>query len=676
VLESWQMEKQMNDALTRAFRRLVLSSALLLFLELALIRWLGANVVHLSYFSNFVLLGSFLGAGLGFLRARSAKDRSGWWPVLLAGLVVVVIILPVGVIQASTQVIYFTAVRVTGPPAWVMLPLLFIGVAAVMAGLGEAVARQFVQLPALRAYRADLVGSLVGITAFSALSALRAPSVAWGVVVAVGAWLLADWKPSPAVAVSTLVLSGLLLLETVTPGVSWSPYYKVSTISKGTGSHELTSVSVNGIPHQSVTSIVDRLEAEPTYDTPYRRLPDVALDRVLIVGAGTGTDVALALRNGAKRVDAVEIDPRLRQLGSERNPDRPYADPRVHVRVTDGRAFLERTDQRWDLILFALPDSLTLVAGNSAIRLESYLFTSEAMHAVRKHLEPSGGFAMYNFYRQSWLVDRYAGTIAGAFGHPPCVDTQAGAGKQAVISVAVETSGMRCETTWSAPADVVAPATDDHPFPYLKHRTIPMLYLLVLAGVLLLSFLSVRVGAGGIRRLLPYSDAAAMGAAFLLLETRSITAFALWFGTTWVVNAIVFAGVLLAVLCAVEISRFTSRIPLPALYSALLVTLGIAWLVPAQSILGLPLLGRAVAAVAVSFSPILVANVIFARRLATAADSTGVFGANLLGAMVGGCLEYASLLIGLRGLLIVVAVLYAISALTWERGRSFATGQP
>ena len=52
-------------------RRLILGSALMLFLELALIRWLGSNVVHLSYFSNFVLLGSFLGIGLGFLISRA-----------------------------------------------------------------------------------------------------------------------------------------------------------------------------------------------------------------------------------------------------------------------------------------------------------------------------------------------------------------------------------------------------------------------------------------------------------------------------------------------------------------------------------------------------------------------------------------------------------------------------
>ena len=49
-------------------------------------------------------------------------------------------------------------------------------------------------------------------------------------------------------------------------------------------------------------------------------------------------------------------------------------------------------------MLFALPDSLTLVSGNSALRLESYLFTREALAAARSHLAKGGTFAMYNSY--------------------------------------------------------------------------------------------------------------------------------------------------------------------------------------------------------------------------------------------------------------------------------------
>ena len=61
-----------------SWTRLVLLSFLMLFVELALIRWTGSNVVYLSYFSNFVLLGSFLGIGLGFLRGERRPDL---WPL-------------------------------------------------------------------------------------------------------------------------------------------------------------------------------------------------------------------------------------------------------------------------------------------------------------------------------------------------------------------------------------------------------------------------------------------------------------------------------------------------------------------------------------------------------------------------------------------------------------------
>ena len=85
-----------------------------------------------------------------------------------------------------------------------------------------------------------------------------------------------------------------------------------------------------------------------------------------------------------------------------------------------------------------------------------------------------------------------------------------------------------------------------------------------------------------------YLDLAFMGAAFLLLETKSIVQFALLFGTTWFVNSLVFAGVLLAVYLAVETARWV-RLPPPAvLHGALIAALGVAWIVPQESLLGLP----------------------------------------------------------------------------------------
>ena len=99
---------------------------------------------------------------------------------------------------------------------------------------------------------------------------------------------------------------------------------------------------------------------------------------MLIVGAGSGSDVALALAHGAKHIDAVEIDPRIQRSASTDHPDHPYEDPRVTRYINDGRAFLRGTDKKYDLVIFALPDSLTLVSTTANVRLESFLFTEQA----------------------------------------------------------------------------------------------------------------------------------------------------------------------------------------------------------------------------------------------------------------------------------------------------------
>ncbi len=638
--------------------RLLLSSALMLFLELALIRWTASNIIHLGYFSNFVLLGSFLGVGIGFLRTSRTTRAPLYFPIALALLVVAVLKFPVTVDRAGSDLIFFTSLATQGPPAWLALPVVFIGVAAIMAGPGELVGRCFLELPRLEAYRLDLLGSLVGIGTYTLLSFLRAPSLVWGVVVSVLIIVLLG-TPSRAlvIGVPVVVIVSMLTIESMGAGITWSPYYKISTAETTVNGNAVITVSVNGVPHQAAMDAETKAKLEPQYGLPYERMARPTPGRVLIVGAGTGTDVALALSRGATRVDAVEIDPRLQQIGAQTHPDLPYNDPRVVVHIDDGRAFLERSHAKFDLIIFALPDSLTLVAGASSLRLESYLFTVQAMQAVRDHLAPGGAFSMYNFYREDWLVGRLARTVSDAFGHQPCVDL--GSAVQAVITAGRTTADQRCSSSTVVPAGP-APATDDRPFVYLRDRSIPGFYLWTLAGILLLSFLAVRLVGGPIRRMRPYGDLFLLGAAFLLLETRSITGFALLFGTTWVVNAVVFAGVLLVVLLAVEVTRRWRRPPpLPAVYLLLAGALLVDALIPPGVLLALPVLPRGLVAVVLAFLPIFFANLVFARRFTDTEDATSAFGANLLGAMIGGCLEYTSLIVGYQALLIIAGLLYA-----------------
>ena len=652
--------------------RLIVASALMLFVQLALIRWSGANLVHLSYFSNLILLASFLGIGLGFLRARKPRDLGRYAPVAVLVLIAFIFFFPARIEGSSSELIFFTEVKPTGLPTWVTLPLVFLVVAFAMTLLGEITGRAFLEFTALDAYRWDIVGSLSGTLLFTLVAFLRSPSWIWPTVMLVALVLLYG-KALPIVSwLAAIGIIVLLVIESLTPGVSWSPYYKVTTQDYTNTAPPYTAIQVNGIPHQNVLDAEKRLEIEPLYGRPYERAVDNPLRNVLVIGAGTGTDVALALSRGAQNVDAVEIDPRIQQIGIEKNPNQPYADPRVTTYIDDGRAFLSRTDKEYDLILFALPDSLTLVSGASQLRLESYLFTRESIQEAYDHLSPEGVFAMYNYYREDWLINRLAGTVEDVFGHAPCIDRFTAMQSLAVVAIGKSADNAVCDATWERAAiaaagqEIPAPSADDRPFLYLKDASIPQLYLILIGLILAVSLIAIRVVGGPLRQMRGYADLFLMGMAFLLLETRSITTFALLFGTTWLVNALVFAGVLLAVLLAIEVTRrYSPR--RPWVVAALFISLAIAWLVPNAWLLTLPVPLRLLVAVVLAFAPIFCANLYFTSRFKEAANPTAAFAANLFGAMIGGTLEYLSLLTGYRFLLVVAAVMYLAAVLVGRR---------
>jgi hypothetical protein len=550
-----------------------------------------------------------------------------------------------------------------------MLPLIFVASAAIMSMIAQGVADRFARFPPLEAYRLDVIGSLAGIAAFALLTWTSSPPLAWGVVIVGLAWPLLSWRAVDVAAGAALL--AVMALATFQGPTSWSPYYRLETYRSGSS----WDVRANGVPHQSIDEVAASLSDSP-YAIPHRVLTTPAAD-VLVIGAGNGNDVAAALAFGARHVDAVEIDGEIQRIGAALHPDHPYDDPRVDAIVGDGRAFLQQTDRTYDLILFALPDSLTLVSGQSGIRLESYLFTREAIAAARDRLRPHGTFAMYNFYREPWLLDRLAGTLDEAFHTPPCRSVggapDGSLGSYAMLIVSRDPDALSCDQRWSPTGAVVEPATDDHPFVYLRERAIPLRYVWTLTLILGVSLIVVRRVAGPLGTLRPYADLFCMGAAFLLLETRSLVGFALLFGATWFVNAIAFGGILLAVLAAIEIQRRWTIRRTGALYIGLFACLAIAAAVPTAALLELGPGPRFLAATALAFFPIFAANLVFAGRFRVAADSTAAFGANLLGAMVGGALEYLALITGYRALLVIVAALYVLA---WFLSRQRSPDRP
>jgi hypothetical protein len=355
------------------------------------------------------------------------------------------------------------------------------------------------------------------------------------------------------------------------------------------------------------------------------------------------------------------------------------------MHVGDGRAYLRNTDARYDLIIFALPDSLTLTSGFSHLRLESFLLTQEAIADARDRLTEDGLLVLYNYYRFDWFIEKLAGMMERAFGTPPFISTYGGWGRAAVLMdgprlAAIDPALARpyAELPGRDPnaVDVIgegyfqpgtpSPATDDWPFLYLQGPTFPKVYagsLLLLAGL----------AAAGVLIAMPARVLARfdwhmffLGAAFILLETKSIVTFGLLFGSTWMVNSLVFFAILFSVLLAIIVS---ARLPIRRpwiLYALLVGTLLLNYAIrPESLLLDLPALRYLVAAV-LAFTPVFVANVVFTRSFRDREAADIAFASNLLGIMAGGTLEYFALLWGYRSLLLLALALYLIAALLGE----------
>ena len=664
---------------------LFVSSFLVLFLETALIRWLPAYVRLLAYFSNFILLASFLGIGIGCLAAGRRRNLFTWFPLIQFALIVAVDRLRLEVALPSTSTIYFssgTAAPVVPVESTLLLPLLFAAVAALFVAVAQRMGRELGGRPPLRAYAINLSGSLAGVAAFALVSWLELPPAIWfGVAAAAALPLLFEGRRAVAIANVALLAASVAVVYRMQGGSLWSPYYRITVFQDNAD----TVVEVNHIFHQSMAPVTHK---EYFYQWPYTVFGD-SLDEVLILGAGSGTDVAAALRHGAKHVTAVDIDPVILRLGAERHPDRPYSDPRVTVVCDDARHFLRTTTKKYDLVVFALIDSLTVQSSFSGVRLESYMFTQESFEAVRDRLSPRGVMVLYNYFREKWLVDRLANTAAEVFGRDPLGHVHQDRAYLAVMLAGPRVGELAARP--ALPADVnaygqahdpsparalvrdpaVVPATDDWPFLYMREPALPRHYAVALALVLTLSAVAVWLATRGMTPPAPSNRPTpppalparpahffALGAGFMLLETKSIVQFALLWGSTWSSASLAIASVLvMALASALVVSRFEIR-RRSVVAGVLLALLAVNYFVPVGRV---PFSSRAAESLfygILVFSPVFCAGLLFSSSFKRSSSTATDFGANLLGAIVGGVGEYLSLLAGYQSLLVLVAICY------------------
>ena len=707
---------------------------LILFLELACIRWFSATVIFLPFFTNIVLIACFLGMSCGCMAAQKRRNWLTWFPLLALGtfaaarLIMAMysywggLAVDVGH-QVSPQEVFFGTEYRNPDLAQFVVPiesiaaLFFVLIALMFVGLGQVLGRAFDAHPnRVIAYSLNIGGSLVGIVGFSALSFTQASPVIWFLISCAGiGYLLYQDK---VLSLPRLVALAVMVAFPAIPAersnlheTRWSPYYAVDR-NKATG-----DIIVNNIGHQAMVPYNIGGSSYSLIHLLQRQSGGPPFQDVLIIGAGSGNDVAHALRFGVNRIDAVEIDPVIQDIGIRYHPDRPYQDSRVVKHLDDGRHFLRTTDRKFDLVVYALVDSLILHSGYANIRLESYLFTEQAFEDVRRVLKPDGIFVMYNFYRQGWIVQRVAAMAKRAFGCEaivlplPYAETiksseQAGfstiiAGCNPRIPAAFQQRGKFWLNTLppenlsadgfatpaaSTPAqhgtwEPIAPArliydndaskqstTDDWPFLYVSGKLIPDLTIrsMVLLGVLGLGMVYLFKPKG---RWGPNNRMFFLGAAFMLLETKAVVQMALLFGSTWIVNSAVFFSALVLILLANLYVLKTPTVRLGPHYAGLLVVLSASVLVPFEAFLGGGIVWRYVVPCLLALGPMFFAGVIFARSFRDEANPDQAFGSNIAGSVIGGLTESFSTILGFRHLLILAICFYVLSAWMPSRGK-------
>jgi len=665
-----------------------------LFLELMIIRWVPALVRVIGYYANLMLISSFLGIGLGALLERKKLNIFNFFPyILLANITFLIICQNITLPGFSIEYRYYSVspniinfVAVIG---------IFLFNTAVFVTLGEKIGQLFNSLPPLRAYSWDLSGSLLGTLTFGFFS-FKFFSPLYGFLIVAVLYLILT---SDKLKLNSLLLllSLVFVFFSTTKEAIWSPYYYITikddTIHKIISIKEVPNnigtifnpprfqVIVNNgfLQHQGTINAGRYTKGSFLYyqaqnDFVHTTLPFITKpspERVLVVGAGGGKDVEAALLLGAKQVDAVEIDPVLINLSKKINASGIYFDPRVKVEINDARAFFTNAKPVYDLITFAYLDASALFSSMSNIRIDGYIYTVESLRKAYELVNEKGLLSISFAAGPAWVQKKLVLMMYKATGKVPIVYTVGGKFPvDGSITIQVAKGNLKAPEAhgvfrranippqlWND--NSIYPATDDWPFLYLLKKGIPIDYLVVITTLILITSL-ILFRATRLKWGIYQTHFFFLGAGFLLLETKSITDCSLYFGSTWFVTMVIVAGILSMVLVAnviaMRLRSFHGYFYLPLIASMLLL-----YITPHDVILSFSFAGRLLWVLVFVPLPILFAGLVFSTTFREAENAASSFGANLLGATVGGFAEYSGMAIGFQNLSLIVIAAYLAS---------------
>jgi spermidine synthase len=665
-------------------------------LELAIIRWQGTVWEIFAFYKNFGLLSCFAGLGIGYSLAR--RDRIPLllsFPLLaLQALVLVAMRHGMTTWQLTSLVEipfkeqlhmgFDASVSVNSPPhliaVYVFLGTVMLLTALAFVPIGQISGRLLERSTALKAYGLNLAGSILGTLAMLALSMLWTPPTIWFVFCFVVLLVLQVFDRRVILIGTLSALVTIIVLNWPVSFLYERVYSPYQLLERGRGDHGLTMIRAAGhyfqrIHNLSTDAVAAFPEREPIrnyYELPYHIQPNAT--RVAIVGAGTGNDVAAALRSNVAHVDAIEIDPAILKIGAFYHPEQPYDDKRVTIIINDARTFLRGTTNSYDMIVYGLLDSHTLLSHASSVRLDSFVYTVEGIRDARSRLVDDGIVSLSFSVLSPELGRKIYLMMKEAFDgiSPVCIRAkydgsiiflQSKTGNLRIDPKILEEAGFKdVSRKYRNPKIHADVSTDDWPFFYMPQRIYPVSYVWMLALIL---FISVVMFWSFLEHKPRLSHAAYffMGAGFMLVETKAITELGLMFGNTWqVIGIVILAVLIMAYLANLAVMKFSLRrtsVPLILLILSLFIGIIVA---KAGGMPATPI-GQLMAVIILTV-PMFFSGIAFSSLLAGSNDTAGALAMNLLGAMCGGLLEYNSMYFGFQFLYWIAIALYGFALIS------------
>ncbi|MCP4704614.1 MAG: hypothetical protein GY865_08385 [candidate division Zixibacteria bacterium] len=695
----------------------------MLFIEIALIRWVSTESRIFAYVNNLVLLSCFLGIGIGCY--LSNKKARLYISISALAVLILLIKLPLQV-NIDGQILHlfkdiplllstFSDSIVWGESAlqasfWVTLIgmsvtlILFTIIIFIFIPLGQILGSVFNEYKnSITGYSINVIASILGIWCFALLSFQNINPNYWLIItICLFVVLLYSRQNRSMISLFSIIFIGLILIvfsiiqfdKNNSTKTIWTPYQKLEIrdfIDKQTQINRGYIIDVNNVGYMTLLNLSDEfiqtnknyysaeLRSYCQYDIPYRFAKNN--NDVLILGSGGGNDVVGALRNNAKSIDAVEIDPGIYDLGLKYHPEKPYSDPRVNVFIDDARSFMQKSEKKYDVISFGLLDAHTLSSNYNNTRIDHYVYTLESFKEASRLLKKDGILTVIFAAQRNWIERRIYFLLWEVFGTPPIAFHKYNGGNYGWGGTMYLTGWNLNNINKTLKADSklgrfikanrldfsiddkvnipVHLTTDNWPYFYLEKPAIPNMHLclMILLGILF-------VGAGktilcGGQKLNWHFFF--LGAAFLLLEFQNISKASLLFGSTWLVNGIIITAILILILGAnFYVARHKLK-SLKTIYILLIISIILSYAINPSLFDSLGYWPRSIIVGVVLNLPIFFAGIIFIHSFKLIKNKNIALGSNLLGAACGGILESLSFIIGIELLLLIVGLFYILS---------------